>query len=96
MRADLVAVAAPALDDLPVALQIRPEFRSRPSLAQPVSRRLAHGQDLLQRLPVDPGLRQDRPLAHSFYHYALPDRGPLFHIRVHLALMLGATLFNCR
>ena len=53
------------LQDRRDPLQVRPQLRLLPRHRAAVSRRLWMRQDLLQRLPMHPGLRQDLALAHS-------------------------------
>ena len=84
------------LQYLPDPRQKRPQPGTGPPLVQLVTRRFAQGENLLEGLPVHPRLGQDLPLAYALNQHPLPDCGPHFHVSRHLALLLGAALFNRR
>ena len=61
----------------------RPELRLGPGPRLSVARRLGLGEDLLERLPVQPVLARTPALALAVHQHAAADLGPLVHVGVH-------------
>ena len=81
-------------EDLADAIQVRADLRLTPLLFAAVARWLTVREDLLHRLPVNPGVGQHLVFSDPLRQYLLADLGPHFHVRVHPVVLLGVARFD--